>query len=51
MRQLAVGIAVDLTQFPSMPEFAGRSLAEEPSSSQVEDVGRDGAEMEEEEKT
>ena len=46
-----MGIAVDMTQFPSMPEFVGRSLAEEQGSSQVEDVGGDGAEMEEEEET
>ena len=46
-----MGIAIDMTQFPSMPEFSGRSLAEEPSSSQAEDVGSDEAEMEEKEET
>ena len=51
MRQLALGMVVDMTQFPTMPIFPGQSLAEEPGSSQAEDVGGDGAEMEEEEET
>ena len=49
IRQLAIGMAVDMTQFPIMPGFLGRSLGEEPGSSQAEDLGGDVAEVEEEE--
>ena len=49
MRQLAIGMAVDMTQFPFMPDFSGRSQGKESGSSQAEDLGGDGAEAEEEE--
>ena len=49
MRQLAIWMAVDMTQFPIMPEFLGRSQGEEPGSFQAEDLGGDVVEVEEEE--
>ena len=39
MRQLAIGMAVDMSKFPFMPDFPGRSQGDEPGSSQVEDPG------------
>ncbi len=49
MRQLAIGMAVDMTQFPSMPLYPGQSYQEVPGSSHGEVGGDDGDEMEEEE--
>ena len=49
MRQLAIGMAVDMSQFPFMPDFPGRSQGEEPGSSQAEDLGGTVAGVEEEE--
>ena len=49
MRQLAIGMAVDMSQFPFMPDFPGRSQGEEPGSSQAEDLGGVVAEVKEEE--
>ena len=48
MRQLIVGMAVDMTEFPTMPGYPEQSLAAEgPGSSQAEDVGGDGVTAEE----
>ena len=52
MRQLAVGMVVDMTEFPIMPGYPKQSLATEVlSSSQAEGAGGDGvtAEGDEEE--
>ena len=52
MRHLAVGMAVDMTEFPTIPGYPKQSLATEvPSSSQAEGAGGDGvtAEGDEEE--
>ena len=52
MRQLVVGMAVDMTEFPTMPGYPEQMLATEvPSSSQAEGAGGDGvtAEGDEEE--
>ena len=49
MRQLVIGMAVDMTQFTFMPDFSGRSQGEESGSSQAEDLGSVVAEVEEEE--
>ena len=43
MRQLVVGMAVDMTEFPTMPGYPEQMLATEvPSSSQAEGAGGDG---------
>jgi len=49
MRQLAIGMAVDMSQFPFMPDFPRQSQGEEPGSSQAEDLGGTVTEVEEEE--
>ena len=49
MRQLAIGMAVDMSQFPFMPDFQGWSQGEEPGSSQTEDLRGVVAGVEEEE--
>ena len=41
MRQLAIGMAADMSQFPFMPVFPGREPGEEPGSSQGEGLGDD----------
>ena len=49
MRQLAIGMAVDMSQFPFMLDFTGRSQGDEPGSSQAKDLGGAITEVEEEE--
>ena len=45
-----MGMAVDMTEFPTMPRYSEQSLATEvPSSSQAEGVGGDGVTAEEDE--
>ena len=39
MRMLAIGMAVDMDQFPRMPPFSSRPLAEEHGLSQPMDEG------------
>ena len=41
MRMLAIGMAVDMSQFPTMPAFLGRQQPEEHASSQPMEGGRD----------
>ena len=41
MRQLALGMAADMSQFPFMPVYPGRDQGEEPGSSQAEGLGVD----------
>ena len=49
MRMLAVGMAVDMSQFPTMPIYLGCPLAEDHGPSQEGDLGGDGEEVAEEE--
>ena len=49
MRQLKIWMVIDMSQFPFMPDFPGRSQGEEPGSSQAEDLGGAITELEEEE--
>ena len=41
MRQLAIGMTADMSQFPYMPVFPGREQGEEPGSSEAEGLGGD----------
>ena len=49
MRMLAIEMVVDMEQFPTMPAFSGRPLAEEHTSSQPMDDGDDEGDDEDDE--